>query len=68
MQIVVEKYPQLRILCWNRAKDAVITGEEAFALYERNWRFVDESTLEEDERRLLAILTARYGNDAFMGA
>ncbi len=68
MQIAVVGYPQLRQLCWNRPADAVVSGEEALALYERNWRHVDEGALTVPERELLDALVARYGKGHFMPA
>lgn len=62
MQVQILEYPQLRSLCWNRPDDAVLSGEEALALYERNWRFIDENSLIEAERILLERLVAVYGH------
>ncbi|HEX7235812.1 MAG TPA: hypothetical protein VF405_02550 [Gammaproteobacteria bacterium] len=55
-------YPQLKDLAWNRA-DEFITAKEAFQLYERNWRFIDPSALDDRERALIARLKADLGND-----
>jgi hypothetical protein len=55
-------YPQLKDLAWNRT-DEFITAKEAFQLYERNWRFIDPSTLDERERALITRLKANLGND-----
>ncbi len=41
MQIRVADYPQLAGLCWNRIPDAIIDGQEALDLYERNWRWIE---------------------------
>lgn len=60
--IQVDRYPQLKGLCWNRASDTELDGEEALALYERNWRFVDVEALTSEERDLIEELVARYGN------
>lgn len=54
-------YPQLRDLAWNRV-DPFISVEEAFQLYERNWRFVDAARLDERERLLIERLKAECGN------
>lgn len=62
MDIHIEQYPQLRDLCWNRPADTVLEGEDALALYERNWRFIDIARLTPDEQALLDLLVARYGN------
>ena len=58
--IAVREYPALAALVWNRTDDFV-TDEEAFQLYERNWRFVDTKTMPPHERALLARLTEKYG-------
>jgi hypothetical protein len=57
----IQEYPNLRLLCWNRA-ERFIPASDAFALYERNWRFVDEKTLEANERKLIERLTRTYGD------
>ncbi|PWF43976.1 hypothetical protein C7C56_020145 [Massilia glaciei] len=55
-------FPQLRLLAWNRRPTDTITGEEAFGLYENNWRFVDEEHLDPQERMLIDQLTRAYGH------
>lgn len=58
--ICIDDYPQLAVLAWNRAvRD--IDGEEALALYEANWRFVDEAAMTAHERVLLDRLVRQYG-------
>jgi hypothetical protein len=64
--IDVREYPELALLCWNRA-DRFLPAQEAFALYERNWRFVDEKRLSARERGLLDRLARRYGNGVLNG-
>jgi len=59
--VEVRRYPNLRLLCWNRT-EPFLTACDAFALYERNWRFVDTKNLGEDERKLIEKLTRKYGN------
>jgi hypothetical protein len=59
--IDVREYPELALLCWNRA-DRFLSAREAFALYERNWRFVDAARLSARERDLVDRLVQRYGN------
>lgn len=68
MKIRVDQYPQLRQLCWNRPDDAVVDGETALALYERNWRLVDRDAFTPHERQLLDRLVAEYGNGHFLAA
>jgi len=55
-------YPQLKDLAWNRV-DELIPAREAFHLYERNRRFLDPTTLDDRERRLIARLKAEFGGD-----
>jgi hypothetical protein len=59
--IEVAAYKNLHALCWNR-RDRYLSDEEAFRLYERNWRFVDRRHLQPAERALIERLAARYGN------
>jgi hypothetical protein len=57
----IDDYPQLSLLAWNRVVRN-IAGEEAFALYESNWRFVDTDCLTPVEAALIGHLTAQYGH------
>ena len=57
----IDEYPQLALLAWNRVvRD--ITGEEAFGLYERYWRFVDANGLTPDEAAFIERLKTQYGH------
>lgn len=57
----VRQYPELALLCWNRS-DRFVPAREALALYERNWRFVDQARLTARERTLIDGLAQRFGN------
>lgn len=61
-EVVVDltRWPTLRELAWNRA-DRWVPAEEALALYERNWRFVDPAELAPEEADLLKQLQERFG-------
>ena len=59
--IVPAEFPELNALVWNRNPARPIAAEEVFALYERNWRFVDQDNLTDRERLLIAELTAEFG-------
>ena len=59
--IVVDDYANLKSLCWNRA-ERYLAAEEAFHLYERNWRHVDRKNMSDAEAALIARLKERYGN------
>lgn len=58
----INDYPQLRFIAWNRPGDQAISEEDAFALYERYWRFVDQRALEDHERALIEKLTNDVGH------
>jgi hypothetical protein len=58
--VEVRKYPNLRLLAWNRA-DQFLTARDAFGLYERNWKFVDTGNMADRERDLIRRLTAQWG-------
>jgi len=62
MQIQLTDYPQLQFIAWNRQKDDFIEEEEAFSLYERNWRWVEKASLSVNERELIERLTRVFGN------
>ncbi|MBU0553523.1 hypothetical protein KKF91_06600 [Myxococcota bacterium] len=68
MEVKINEYPQLHMLCWNRPDNTVLDGRDALALYERNWRFVDQSALTNAEHCLLNTLVADYGHGVFMPA
>jgi|GEM_PF-728645 len=53
-------FPQLRQLCWN-LKTEFLTRADAFALYERNWRFIDHEALTATERTLIDQLKDQLG-------
>ena len=59
--VEVAAYENLAALCWNR-RARWLGAEEAFRLYERNWRFVDRRRMKPAERALIERLAARYGN------
>jgi len=62
----INDYPQLRFIAWNRPGDQMIAEEEAFALYEHNWRFVDVQALNEDELTLIKKLNDVVGHGYFL--
>ncbi|OHV22393.1 hypothetical protein EOS93_31230 [Rhizobium sp. RMa-01] len=64
--IVPNDFPELKSLVWNRDPLRAMPAREAFALYERNWRFVDTGKLTEREMRLIRDLAAAYGNGVLL--
>jgi hypothetical protein len=59
--ITPAEFPELKRLVWNRDPLRPIAADEVFALYERNWRFVDRDHLTEKERHLINQLGEEYG-------
>ncbi len=56
----ISAHPNLALLCWNRAS-GYVPREEAFRLYESNWRHVDEEAMPEQERALIDALKKDFG-------
>ena len=57
----IDRYPQLQRLAWQQAGTTELTAQEALAVYERNWRHVDQEKLEPRERELIDTLTKAVG-------
>lgn len=60
IRVDVESYPNLRLLCWSLAEPR-LTRREAFAIYERNWRWIDVAGTPAHEREFIASLAAEFG-------
>jgi hypothetical protein len=58
--IEVSDFANLNMLCWNR-HNRYLSRKDAFDIYERNWRHVEESRMAAAERHLLHELTVEYG-------
>jgi transcriptional regulator with XRE-family HTH domain len=54
-------HAQLRQIAWSLPGVETLTPQEAFALYERNWRHVDVQALTAQERALIDTLAERFG-------
>ena len=59
--IEITAFENLAALCWNR-RERWLGAEEAFRLYERNWRLVDQRSMKPAERALIERLVERFGN------
>jgi transcriptional regulator with XRE-family HTH domain len=55
-RISLADYPQLKQLAWQLPGAKSLTPHEALALYERNWRHVDQAALGAHERELIQLL------------
>lgn len=64
--IEVAAWPQLQLLCWGR-HDRWISGADALAIYERNWRFAATDNLTAAEIGLIRGLAERHGKGVFNG-
>lgn len=53
-------YPGLGLLCWNLATPR-ITRRDAFAIYERNWRWIDQASTPAHERAFIDSLAGEFG-------
>lgn len=58
--IKIDQYSNLTLICWNRDLE-YMTREDAFKLYERNWRLVDEAHMTTEERSFLRELINEFG-------
>ncbi|MBZ9851698.1 hypothetical protein LB565_27290 [Mesorhizobium sp. CA14] len=64
--IIPAEFPELQALVWNRDVARPIPAEEAFALYERNWRFVDQKRLTAREKLLIMKLADEFGHGTLL--
>jgi DNA-binding XRE family transcriptional regulator len=53
LRIHLSDFPQLRKLAWQVTGVDTLTPAEAFDIYERNWRHLDESALIDEEQKLI---------------
>lgn len=66
-QVIPTNYPELRLICWHCDPTKPITEEQAFSIYERNWRYIDPARLSDDEKALINRLKQQYGNGVING-
>lgn len=57
----VADYPMLRDLLWKGRRREFLPAQEAFDIYERNWRFVNPAELVDAEKALIERLRRRFG-------
>lgn len=60
--IEIDRYPELKLLGWQRGGQRFIDEHDALALYEANWRFVDPAQLIPREAALIRQLAERHGH------
>ena len=66
-QVIPDDYPELRLICWHRRTDQPMDEEDAFMLYERNWRYVDQGNLTAAELALIERLKQAFGHGVING-
>jgi len=59
--VEIDRYPNLRLLTWQLHRNR-ISGAEALAIYEREWRHLDHAHMPPREKRLIQALAERYGH------
>ncbi len=59
--INIKDYPELNLISWSTHVKQ-ITEEEAFGIYENNWRFVEVEKLTKKEASFIEHLKNKYGN------
>ena len=60
-RVRLRDFPQLRRLAWQLPGVEELSPVDAFSLYERNWRHVDQALIEPAERALLQALANQLG-------
>lgn len=56
LQIPFKQYPQLKFLAWQLHGTEYLTPKEAWSIYQRNWRHLEEEKLDEQEGWLIQQL------------
>ncbi|MEI6209826.1 MAG: helix-turn-helix transcriptional regulator [Desulfuromonadales bacterium] len=60
-RICLNDYPQLKQLAWQVQGADTLSPKEAWDIYERNWRHLDEQALMESEQQLIDALHMAFG-------
>lgn len=58
--IALGNYPQLKSLAWHVQGAESITPRQAWDIYVRNWRHIDETKITADEQQLIERLRAKF--------
>jgi len=62
-RINLDDYPQLKQLAWQVQGTDALKPAEALSIYERNWRHVETSALEQQEQKLIEALRLAFGKE-----
>jgi hypothetical protein len=61
VQIQLSNFPQLRQLAWQVSDAEKLNPMEAWSIYERNWRHIDQAALTNEELQLIKALQQAVG-------
>lgn len=61
VNIQLSNFPQLRQLAWQVSHEEKLTPLEAWSIYERNWRHLDQTAFTNEERQLVKALQQAVG-------
>jgi hypothetical protein len=61
MSVRLADFAQLKLIAWNRTPDDCLDDDEALALYEANWWYVDQTKILEKEQELINRLVKECG-------
>jgi hypothetical protein len=65
--VVPADFGELRMLVWNQDPHRPLPAQDAFAIYERNWRHVDVNRMTQDEAELVRSLADAFGHGVMPG-
>lgn len=60
IEIDLDTYPQLKLLAWHVQGTRVISPQQAWDIYVRNWRHIDEAKISPEEAELIAQLRLQF--------
>ncbi|MDP3087668.1 MAG: helix-turn-helix domain-containing protein [Methylotenera sp.] len=63
--IDASKYPQLKMMLWDR-REKKLKERDAFYIYEKNIKFIDNLNIEPSELKLIQNLTKKFGNGVML--
>ena len=58
--IALDNYPQLKSLAWHVQGAESLTPRQAWDIYVRNWRHIDEAKISAEEKLLIEQLRAKF--------
>ena len=64
-EIKISDYTCLKLICWNRPDEGTLSRADAFAIYQRYFRFIADMEMDEHERALFEDLIKNEGGGEF---